>query len=121
MELIYLLRSAAMKVFVGTCLSILALAMFASLVRADDATKEVTLKGTLVCTKCTLHETDSCANALKVKDGDKETIYYLTPNDVSKGDHKEVCHGPKEGVTVTGTVEEKDGKKWLTATKIDLG
>lgn len=114
-----------MKSLVGMVLSVLALMACMSLARADDATpaaKEVTLKGTLLCAKCSLHEEGAkCQNVLKVKEGETETLYYLAPNDVSKDKHGDVCHGPKENVTVTGSVEEKDGKKVLTATKIDMG
>ena len=87
---------------------------------ADAPPAAVTLKGTLECSKCTLHETAACGNVLAVKEGTTEVKYYLVDNDLSKADHKDVCMGPKDGVSVTGTVAEKDGKKWLTATKIDL-
>jgi len=84
--------------------------------RAEDA---VTLTGTLECSKCQLHETAACGNVLAVKDGTTEVKYYLVDNDLSKADHKDVCMSPKDHVTVTGTVADKDGKKWLTATKIE--
>ena len=44
---------------------------------------------------------------------------HLADNDVSKSFHKNVCKAPAK-VTDTGTVEMKDGKNVLTATKIDL-
>ena len=46
--------------------------------------------------------------------------YYLKQNEVSKAQHEAVCHGDTEKVTVTGTVKEKEGKKTLTPTKIDV-
>ncbi|HEX4123374.1 MAG TPA: hypothetical protein VHY37_01505 [Tepidisphaeraceae bacterium] len=88
-------------------------------VRADDAAQATTLKGTMVCAKCFLHLTDTCQNVLQVKDGDKTVNYWLVDNDVSKDFHKNVCHAPKKDVAVTGAVEEKDGKEWITATKIE--
>ena len=34
--------------------------------------------------------------------------------------HEAICgDGEKPGVTVTGTVSEKDGKKWVKATKVE--
>ena len=87
---------------------------------ADTKSDSVTLKGKLECSKCELHETAECGSVLSVKDGTKEVKYYLVDNDLSKGDHKSVCAAPKDGVTVTGTVADKDGKKWLTATKIEV-
>lgn len=90
----------------------------ASFVRADDA-KEVTLKGTLTCAKCSLHEGTQCQNVLQVKEGDTTTNYYLLDNKLSKDSHSAVCRGSKEGVSVTGVVSEKDGKKWITASKIE--
>ena len=86
----------------------------------DAAAKEVTLKGTMLCGKCELHETAKCQNVLKVTEGDKSTLYYMADNALSKEKHPEVCMAPKENVTVTGTVEVKDGKNQLTASKIEL-
>ena len=91
--------------------------------RADDApdAKEVTLKGTLGCAKCSFHEAKACENVLKVKDGEKVETYVLADNDVSKANHEKVC-GPTSPATVTGTVakatKKSGGKKVLTASAI---
>jgi hypothetical protein len=92
----------------------------AGLAGAADTKDAVTLKGKLECSKCELHETADCGNVLAVKEGTKEVKYYLVDNPLSLGEHKNICKAPKDGVTVTGTVADKDGKMWLTATKIDI-
>jgi len=81
------------------------------------AADEVTLTGTGMCAKCELKEADKCQNVLKVKDGDKETTYYMT----KKMKHGLFCKGENPGITATGTVEEKDGKMMLTPSKIEEG
>lgn len=81
--------------------------------------KEVTLTGTGTCAKCALHETDKCQTVLQMKEGDKTETYYLSQNKVAKEFHENVCKEPQK-ITVTGTVKEKDGKKMLTASKIEL-
>src|SRR5258707_9726235 len=85
----------------------------------DDDAKEVKLKGTAVCAKCELKETEKCQDALKVKEDGKEVVYLLADNEVAKKFHGKVCKAPKDDVTVVGTVSEKDGKKIITATKIE--
>jgi hypothetical protein len=45
--------------------------------------------------------------------------YYLTQNKVSKGFHENLCKESQK-ITATGTLAEKDGKKMLTASKIEL-
>ena len=87
------------------------------MLRAED--KATTLTGTLTCAKCDLKQTDACQNVLKVKDGDKTVMYYLNDSDATKDTHGKVCKGAKDNVTVTGMVEEKDGKKWITVSKIE--
>ena len=103
-------------------LALLAVATLAlvGVARAEDA-KEVTLTGTMQCAKCSLHEegVTTCQDVLTVKDGDKETKYYIAAGDAQKAAH--VCKGTKDGVTVTGTVETKDGKQVLTASKVEGG
>ena len=81
---------------------------------ADDAT----FKGELVCAKCYLNKPDAkeCQDVLLVKDGGKTTEYYITKNKVSQ-ESGEACTSAIPA-TVTGTVAAKDGKQWLTATKI---
>ncbi|MEI8196524.1 MAG: hypothetical protein WCI73_11495 [Phycisphaerae bacterium] len=103
-------------------LAFVALCTFAGLVRAEDKTDAVTLKGMLACAKCSLHEKDAtgCQNVLVVKDGDKTTNYYVVDNDVSKAAHGKVCHHSSADVTITGTIAEKDSKQWITPTKIEF-
>jgi hypothetical protein len=89
-------------------------------VQADDK-KEETLKGTLVCGKCTLKEADACTNVLQVKKGDKTVNYYIKDMGNKEAYHKKSCPaGSKQEATVTGTVSMKDGKMWITASKVEV-
>ena len=97
----------------------LALALVVGLVAALPAAEEMTVTGKVLCAKCTLKKADAkaCQNVLVVKNGDQTTEYYVAKNDVSeKFGH--VCTGEKPA-TVTGTVAEKDGKMWITPTKME--
>jgi hypothetical protein len=84
------------------------------------AADPVTMTGKVMCAKCTLKKADAkeCQDVLVVKDAKDATAeYYLVKNAVQeKFGH--VCTGEK-AANVTGTVTEKDGKKWLAATKMD--
>ena len=97
----------------------LAIAGAAMTVQAADS-KETTITGNMVCGKCKLHETEKCQNVVQVMENGATVNYYLKQNEVSKAQHEAVCHGDTEKVTVTGTVKEKEGKKTLTPTKIDV-
>jgi len=81
--------------------------------------KEVTITGEGKCGKCSLKETEKCQNVIEAKEDGKTVKYYLADNKVSKDFHKEVCKETKK-VKATGTVKEVDGKKELTAKKIEL-
>lgn len=84
---------------------------------ADD-TNQVTLTGLMVCGKCKLHITKECQNVLQVEQDGKTVNYFLVMNQVSKDFHDNICGTDGEKTTVTGTVEEKDGKEIMTPTKI---
>lgn len=89
--------------------------------KKEDKKDEVKLTGTLMCGKCSLKLTPKCSNALQVKDGDKTVNYFLDDKGSDEAYHDDVCgDGKVEGVTVTGTVTEKDGKKWVKVTKFEL-
>jgi len=97
----------------------LAIAGAAMSVQAADG-KETTITGNMVCGKCKLHETEKCQNVVQVTENGATVNYYLKQNEVSKAQHEAVCHGDTEKVTVTGTVKEKEGKKTLTPSKIEV-
>jgi hypothetical protein len=80
---------------------------------------EVTLTGNIVCAKCTLkvEGLKDCQDVLMVKEAQQDVQYWLVNNDVTKA-FGEVCTAVKP-VTVTGTVENKDGKNWIAPTKIE--
>jgi hypothetical protein len=81
---------------------------------ADD--KEKKLEGKLQCTKCSLSETDKCGNALVVKESGKDVTYYLKDKGAKMKYHAKICQEPKDA-TVTGKIEEKDGKKYIIITE----
>ena len=79
---------------------------------------EATLKGTIACAKCTLKKADKCQDVITVTD-DKgaATEYWIVKNEAAeKAGHQ--C-SKTAAATVTGEVSEKDGKKWITASKIE--
>jgi hypothetical protein len=82
-----------------------------AMVRAEDK-KVVELKGTLCCGKCCLKKCEKCTNAISVKEGDKEVVYFLEDNGKDESYHKNICTKKVKG-TVKGTVTEKDGQKWI--------
>jgi hypothetical protein len=90
----------------------------ASMLVTTAGAAEKTLKGEGLCAKCELKETSKCQNAIRVEEGGKKVVYYIEDNDVSKAFHKKVCSATAP-VTAKGTVSEKDGKKWLKASKIE--
>ena len=104
------LKIAGLAAIAGLCLAVTA-------ARADD--KEVTVTGMGKCAKCSLKETDKCQNVIETKEDGKKVKYYLAKNETSDNFHDNICKESKK-VTATGTVKEEDGKKVLTATKIEL-
>jgi hypothetical protein len=92
----------------------------ASVLMAGDEAKTVMVSGKLVCAKCTLKKAEAkeCQNVL-VTEGAKGamTEYYLVKNEVLEAFGHQ-CQGEKAAV-VSGTVAEKDGKMWLTASLIE--
>lgn len=91
-------------------------------VAADQAAAkptEVSLTGDVQCAMCILKKADakSCQDVLVVTDKAGKTEYYLVKNAVSEKFGMS-CMKPRPAVA-TGTVSEKDGKKWLTASKLE--
>jgi hypothetical protein len=108
-----------MKIAKTLALGAAALCVLALTLRADEP-KEVTLKGTIVCAKCTLGEDlPDCLNAIQVKDKDsgKTLTYYI--KDKAKGEdyHGKFCTNKGVSGSVTGVVSEDKGKKWITPSK----
>jgi hypothetical protein len=73
-----------------------------------------------MCAKCTLKKADAkeCQDVLVVKgDMGATSEYYIVKNAVAeKFGH--VCQG-EQAATVTGTIAEKDGKKWIEASRME--
>lgn len=95
---------------------LVALVLFApAAIAAED-----TLSGTLVCAKCALKKADAgeCQDVLLVKDANGATTeYYVEKNTVAE-EAGEACTLEIKA-TVTGTVTEKDGRKWIAPSKIE--
>ena len=88
------------------------------------AADEKTYKGEAVCAKCALEETPKCQNTVTVDEAGAKTTYYITHDAVSKKAHGAlgICTAKKGAgvkVAVTGTMKEENGKKVITASKIE--
>jgi hypothetical protein len=104
-----------MRTAVKLALSLAMVLGFFALAQAEDNDKEKKLTGTITCAKCDLKLIKGkCHTVIKVKDD----VYWF--DDAShKKNHKEICTTPKEG-SVTGTVSEKDGKKYVKVSKVEF-
>jgi hypothetical protein len=96
--------------------TLLAMTLFASGIALAGDVKTITGEGK--CAKCALSETDECQNVIEVEEDGKTVKYYMAKNDVAKGYHKTVCTKTVK-TTVTGEVKVEDGKKVITATKVE--
>jgi hypothetical protein len=102
-----------MKMAVKIALSLAVVIGFLAFVQADD-NKEVTIKGMMVCGKCTLKVCQKCTNVVQVKEGGKTVNYFVDDEGGKASYHRAVCpKGSKQKAEVTGTVTTKDGKKWI--------
>ena len=89
-------------------------AVVLGLAASARAADETTVTGKVVCGKCSAKKAEACQNMLVTADGQE---YWLAKTEAAnKFGH--VCKGEKNA-KVTGTVEEKDGKKWLTASALE--
>ena len=99
----------------------LVLTLLCFLTGLTRAAEEKTYEGTLVCAKCYLKKADAkeCQDVLLVPSGKRgaKTEYYIQKNDVAK-ESGEACTTEVKA-RVTGTVSQKDGKTWLTPSKIE--
>ena len=95
---------------------VFALALTAS--AEEKKAEKKTYEGTLTCAKCDLKLETKCMTVLKVKDGDKDVVYYLDEKS-GKANHKAICTEAKKA-KVTGTVKKDGEKQILTATKVEI-
>ncbi|SIN78158.1 hypothetical protein SAMN05444166_0812 [Singulisphaera sp. GP187] len=103
---------------------LLAVAVLFSGLTLAWAAEEVTITGDAVCAKCALKETPKCQNTITTEEKGKKVTYYLAKNAESNKAHQSlsICGATKDApvkVKATGTVKEEEGKKVLTATKIE--
>ena len=61
---------------------------------------------------------DTLKVMVKVKEGDKDVVYYLDEKS-GKANHKAICTEAKKA-KVTGTVKKDGDKQILTATKVEI-
>ena len=106
-----------MKKLAVLTVALLALSLFGGIL-AGEKGKEVTVEGSVKCAMCTLKEADwkECQNVIQVKKGDDTVNLYIVKNDVAE-EFGHVCSGSKDA-TVTGSVSDEDGRKWITPTKM---
>ena len=77
-----------------------------------------TITGEGKCAKCALGETKTCQNVIEVEEDGKTVKYYLAHEGASKKYHGTVCQATVK-TTATGEVKEENGKKIMTATKVE--
>lgn len=101
-----------MKVFKLAILAAAVALAFAPAGLAEES--EITLDGSVMCGKCALGKTAECQDVLVVADGEAKGQYWIVKNEVSKS-FGHVCDSEKPA-RVTGSISEKDGQSWITAT-----
>ena len=102
------------------CLAVVFAATAIATAWADDEKKDEvkTLKGELGCPKCVfkLEGFKKCANAIKVKEGDKDVFYIFDDEGGKESYHKKICTETAKG-EVKGKITKKDDKLYIKPEK----
>jgi hypothetical protein len=106
-----------MRTACSVVVAVVALCVLVGGLRADG--KEVTIKGTILCARCALKEAKKCQTAIQVKEDGQTVTYYLDDKGNKEEYHAEVCGGARREGTVTGTVHEREGKRFVKPTKVE--
>ena len=86
---------------------------------ALDGTPEIKAALDRIIKECWPGDALDCDQATKVSaEFDKRLKYYLAPSPLVNDYHKEVEY-PSLPVSVTGTVSEREGKKWIDVSKVE--
>jgi hypothetical protein len=96
------------------------LVMIVAAIASPALAADKVFEGTLVCAKCYLKKADAkeCQDVLLVAGASgAKAEYSITPNEVAT-QSGEACTVQIKA-KLTGTVSEKDGKTWLTPSKIE--
>lgn len=83
-----------------------------SLTLVTAQAEEKTVEGEMSCAKCNLGIADKCEDTLKVGD-----VLYLLEEGGNRKTSEHVCSDSAKA-KVTGKFEERDGKKFIVASKI---
>ncbi len=78
------------------------------------AAEEKTYEGEMSCEKCNLNQAEACGDTLKVGE-----VVYLVEEAGKRKTSEHVCSGTAKA-KITGKIEERDGKKFLVASKIEV-
>lgn len=97
-------------------IAILALVGFAFVGMADE------IKGKGVCAKCSLKDgSKKCQAVIQVEKDGTTTNYYVDRKSAAhKALHSAICKKDVAGISVTGDVSEKDGKRVIVASSADI-
>lgn len=98
--------------------SLLALLAVVGLAVAAEAAKEVTLTGEIGCAMCAFNVSKDCATSIRVKDGDKQVVYYFDA-DADKKYHSDICKTVEQG-SVTGTIETHGDKQVIKVARVEF-
>jgi len=102
-----------MKKFVACVAALLLAGALAVTAEESKKSESVQLEGKIGCSHCTYQTANSCGVSFKTADG---KIYNL----VKPSAELMQARNGSGTVKVTGTVAEKDGKLFVTATKTEL-
>jgi hypothetical protein len=101
----------------GLALALVCALGFAGVAAAADP---VTLEGKIVCAKCALKKADAtkCQNVFVAADEDGKDLEYYVEKNPTAEKYGEVCTNAKK-VKITGTISEKDGRRWIAPSTIE--
>lgn len=103
--------------YLGFLFAVFAVAAVCGLLVAPP--DESTLKGSGICAKCLLKETDVCQIVIQVNRGERTFNYYLVQNAVTKTLRDSLCKESKR-VKAKGVIKDRNGKMEFTASRLKL-